>query len=114
MIYENGRIIFAMDKNFINTLFSIEPINLNTLFNIEPKNLNISFNIDVPDIDFLVAFDTKNNNKLKLPPSIFPSGCVCGHLHEFRKINFNSKLISPCEKHKININPVNIKLRSDK
>lgn len=46
-----------------------------------------------------------------LQPSLFPNGSVCGHLHEIRSINFTTQCSSYyCRK--INVNPVNLKLKT--
>lgn len=49
-----------------------------------------------------------------LQPSDFMNGCVCGHLHEIRCINFNH-IIHNDENNaiavKCNVPPVNVKLK---
>jgi hypothetical protein len=50
------------------------------------------------------------NDVHNLRPSGFPNGCVCGHLCEIRCINFDmNKNLSNM---KMNVQPVNIKIRS--
>lgn len=51
-----------------------------------------------------------HNRKLKLPPSSFPSCCVCGHLQEFRTIIFNPDNLPGTDVAKIA--PVKVRLRS--
>lgn len=79
---------------------------------ISKSNNNKTKNNFVDPDYFCIAQNTLRNcnNKLKLGPSCFPSSCICGHLCEFRKIDFFSIPESGSDVAKIP--PVNITLRS--
>lgn len=70
------------------------------------KSINKSINMYFYDSEI----PCQQRTKLKLPPSSFPSSCVCGHLNEFRKIDFCRDHLPGKETAKIA--PVNIKLKS--
>jgi hypothetical protein len=60
-------------------------------------------------------FNSKNNyiqfkDEHPLRPSSFPNGSVCGHLREIRSINFDPQNYN-INYRKINIKPVNLKIR---
>ena len=47
-----------------------------------------------------------------LQPSPFPNGSVCCHLCEIRGINFSSQYYNHNKFRKINIKPVNLKIKT--
>jgi len=57
------------------------------------------------------SIDIQFNDNHLLQPSSFPNGSVCGHLREIRKIDFSPKN-SNIKYRKINVNPVNLKIKA--
>lgn len=104
---------FLINQSFSNPSFKIDTYQSNSS---KITNLTNLSDYKLPDIDFLATTYTQPNDKLILPPSCFPEGCVCGHLHEFRNIGFKQQISRTCslQSRKLNVNPINIKLRSAK
>lgn len=102
----NDNKLRSSSQNILNNSIDDNKSQINTANVIDHNNLNK---------DFFVTEDAKLNDKLILPPSCFPEGCVCGHFHEFRGIDFACNNIrKPIINTKLNVNPVKIKLRSQK
>jgi len=57
------------------------------------------------------SLDIQFNDNHLLQPSSFPNGSVCGHLREIRKIDFSPQN-SNINYRKINIKPVNLKIKA--
>lgn len=57
------------------------------------------------------SIDIQFKDNHLLQPSSFPNGSVCGHLREIRKIDFSPKN-SNINYRKINVNPVNLKIKA--
>lgn len=76
------------------TIISISPIS-------SSSNSSESDEITLPKSQY---------KRLDLPPSYFANGCICGHLCEFRDINFHTPF--PQGNDKAHIPPVTIKLRT--
>jgi len=59
------------------------------------------------------SIDIQFNDNHLLQPSSFPNGSVCGHLREIRKIDFSPQN-SNINYRKINVKPVNLKIKASR